>query len=223
MPACCHRRRPDKYRHRGRRAGARWARNTCACVVLHRRSVSLNCTSSYYTTYPDRWKEKHGGIWTGQEGGAGADQPRVQQSRGSLSDCCLSLLRARFFNVESSPEFHVISQAAAAPTAGARTPTRPVDVHEFSGAISAPVSFKGWRLVTLADGRLRMWRLHWSRSALPPPNSFLHTGLCCIVPTGKVRLRRGSPCRFVCWSDESVGRCYLGLTVRMNRLTIPPT
>lgn len=83
-----------------------------------------------------------------------------------------SLLGGRFFNEEiqeSNPAFHVFSQAAATPTAGAKDTYTSI-VHHLSVAISAPVSFKGWRLVTLADRRLRVWRLHWSRSALPPPN-----------------------------------------------------
>jgi hypothetical protein len=179
-------------------------------MVLYRRSVSLTCTSSRHTKSPDRWKERHWGNWGGQEGRV--VQISLVSNRSEDAIGLLSPLRACLFSVENSPAFHVISQAAAAPTTGAKNACTSI-VHEFGVAISAPVSFKGWRLVTLADRRLRVWRLHWSRSALPP-----RTQSCtqdCIVPTGKARLRRGSPrCRFVCWSDGGMGRCYLGLTAR---------
>lgn len=114
----------------------------------------------------------------------------------------------------SSPAFHVFSQPAAAPTAGAKKTYTSI-VPQYGVAVFGPGQLQRLEVGDIGGSTASgvASSLVTQRIAAPELSLVHSTVLCCIVPTGKVRLRRGSPrCRFVCWSEESLGRCYLGLT-----------
>lgn len=144
------------------------APSTCACMVLCRRSVLLGCTSSHHTSYRGRWKEYMGTGPARREGWCrSASCPTIHMK---LSGCFLSLKAVSSTRrSREQPGIPCIDPSCSCANCRAKNAYTSI-VHHLGVAISAPVSFKGWRLVTLADRRLRVWRLHWSRSALPPPN-----------------------------------------------------